>query len=52
MAHVTLDRVVWSAYGWDDSDPASVNEDGILSRLLSLNAERRAQSANLSIEWV
>ena len=39
-AHAALDRAVWDAYGWDDPDPASVDEDIILSRLLVLNLER------------
>ena len=25
-AHATLDRAVWAAYGWDDPDPATVDE--------------------------
>ena len=28
------------AYGWDDPDPATVDEDTILARLLALNLER------------
>jgi len=39
-AHAALDRAVWDAYGWDDPDPATVEEDTILSRLLALNLER------------
>lgn len=39
-AHAALDRVVWAAYGWDDPDPAAVDEDTILARLLALNLER------------
>ena len=39
-AHATLDRPVWAAYGWDDLDPSTVEEDVILSRLLALNLER------------
>lgn len=36
-----LDRAVWTAYGWpEDEDPATVDEDTILSRLLALNGER------------
>lgn len=38
--HAALDRAVWAAYGWDDPDPATVDEDMILSRLLALNLER------------
>lgn len=40
QAHDVLDRAVWAAYGWDDSDPASVPEDDLLARLLQLNTER------------
>lgn len=39
-AHATLDRAVWAAYGWGDPDPAAVEEDTILARLLALNLER------------
>ncbi len=39
-AHAALDRAVWEAYGWDDPDPATVEEDTILARLLALNLER------------
>ncbi|MDQ3523843.1 MAG: transposase, partial [Chloroflexota bacterium] len=39
-AHAALDRAVWAAYGWDDPDPATVDEDTILSRLLALNIQR------------
>lgn len=38
--HRSLDRAVWAAYGWDDEDPASLDEDVILARLLALNLER------------
>nr|MDP9473895.1 class I SAM-dependent DNA methyltransferase [Chloroflexota bacterium] len=38
--HARLDRAVWAAYGWDDLDPATVEEDTILARLLALNLER------------
>jgi type II restriction/modification system DNA methylase subunit YeeA len=43
-AHAALDRAVWDAYGWDDPDPATVDEDTILSRLLALNLERSAET--------
>ena len=36
-------RAVWAAYGWDDPDPATVDEDTILSRLLALNMNRFAE---------
>ena len=39
-AHAALDRAVWTAYGWDDPNPATVDEDSILSRLLALNGAR------------
>lgn len=42
MAHTALDRAVWAAYGWDDPDPATVEEETILSRLLALNQQRAA----------
>jgi hypothetical protein len=39
-AHAALDRAFWAAYGWENPDPAAVEEDTILSRLLVLNLER------------
>jgi hypothetical protein len=39
MAHATLDRAVWAAYGWPD-DPTETTEDEILTRLLTLNQTR------------
>jgi hypothetical protein len=39
-AHARLDRAVWAAYGWDDPDPATVDDETILTRLLALNGER------------
>jgi len=44
-AHAALDRAVWAAYGWDDPDPAAVDEDTILSRLLALNLERSSRAS-------
>lgn len=44
-AHASLDRAVWDAYGWDDPDPATVDEDTILARLLALNLERSSPPA-------
>lgn len=38
--HAALDRAVWTAYGWDDPDPAAVPDDTILARLLALNLAR------------
>jgi hypothetical protein len=43
MLHADLDRAVWSAYGWEDADPAMVEKDVILGRLLGLNGERAGQ---------
>ncbi len=40
ILHVALDRAVWAAYGWDETDPAATDEDVILARLLALNGER------------
>lgn len=40
QAHNALDRAVWAAYGWEDTDPAVVAEDVILGRLLALNLSR------------
>ena len=42
LAHLyaALDRAVWAAYGWDDPDPAEVEDDVVLGRLLTLNRER------------
>jgi len=42
--HAALDRTVWAAYGWADSDPAAVAEDDILARLLALNLARSTTS--------
>jgi hypothetical protein len=39
-AQERLDRAVWAAYGWDDLDPSTVDEETILTRLLALNGER------------
>ena len=39
-AHAVLERAVWAAYGLDDPDPATVDDDTILARLLALNGER------------
>jgi len=44
QAHAVLDRAVWAAYGWDDPDPAIVEEDVLLARLLALNLERAGAS--------
>ena len=34
------DRAAWAATGWDDADPAAVDDDAILARLLALNLAR------------
>jgi type II restriction/modification system DNA methylase subunit YeeA len=44
--HAALDRAVWDAYGWDDSNPALTEEDAILGQLLALNAERSAATGD------
>jgi hypothetical protein len=41
-AHAALDRAVWAAYGWDDPDPTTMEDDTVLARLLTLNGERAA----------
>jgi hypothetical protein len=38
-AHETLDRAVWTAYGWDDLDPEAMSDEEILMWLLLLNQE-------------
>jgi hypothetical protein len=40
MLHADLDRAVWTAYAWDDTDPSATPEDTILSRLLEMNRLR------------
>jgi hypothetical protein len=44
-AHRKLDCAVWAAYGWDDPDPADLEEDTILTRLLALNLECATETA-------
>jgi len=44
-ACAALDRAVGAADGWDDPDPAEVDEDTILSRLLALNGERSSRAS-------
>ncbi len=39
QAHVTLDRAVWAAYGWEE-EPDETPDETILERLLALNGER------------
>ena len=43
-AHAMLDRAVWAAYGWDDTDPEETSDEEILGRLLALNQQRAAGS--------
>ncbi|MDQ3695223.1 MAG: class I SAM-dependent DNA methyltransferase [Chloroflexota bacterium] len=50
QAHAALDRAVWTAYGWDDPDPTSVDDDIILARLLALNLERSGQNMPMADE--
>jgi hypothetical protein len=45
MIHVTFDRAVWAAYGWGDPDPATVEEEVMLSRPLALNQARSQTGA-------
>ena len=40
QAHAQLDHAVSAAFGWDDPDPATVDEETIMTRLLKLNQER------------
>jgi hypothetical protein len=42
-AHDALDRAVWAAYGWDDSQPDAMSDDEILGRLLALNQNRAGE---------
>ncbi len=42
LHEAALDRAVWAAYGWHDSDPAKVPDETILTRLLALNGGRAA----------
>ena len=46
QAHARLDRAVWAAYGWDDPDPATVDAETILARLLALNLARAGTGSN------
>jgi len=48
--HAALDRVVWAAYGWNDPDPAAVDEDMILSHLLALNLDRSGTAEPAGVE--
>jgi type II restriction/modification system DNA methylase subunit YeeA len=42
-AHDALDCAVWTAYGWNDSDPDMTSGDEILVLLLTLNRARSEQ---------
>ena len=46
--HDELDRSVFVAYGW----PHDLTTDEILARIVSLNAERRAEEASGLIRWL
>ena len=38
--HAALDHTVRVAYRWEGADPATIDEDAILARVLALNGER------------
>jgi hypothetical protein len=40
-AHTTLDRAVWSAYGWPGEPSKTADDETILRRLLALNLGNR-----------
>lgn len=46
--HDELDRAVFEAYGW----PATLTDDEILTRIVQLNAERRAEEAAGLVRWL
>ncbi len=46
--HDELDRAVFEAYGW----PATLTDDEILTRIVVLNAERRAEEATGFVRWL
>jgi hypothetical protein len=46
--HDDLDRAVLEAYGW----PSTLTTEEILSRIVALNAERRAEEAGGLIRWL
>ena len=43
-AHAALERTVWAAHAWNDTDPATVDKNAILARLLALNLERAGET--------
>jgi hypothetical protein len=46
--HDELDRAVFEAYGW----PANLPDEGILERLVALNAERAAEEVGGLVRWL
>jgi len=46
--HDELDRAVFEAYGW----PANLSDEGILERLVALNAERAAEEDGGLVRWL
>jgi len=46
--HDELDAAVAEAYGW----PVDITDEGILSRLVALNAERAEEEKNGQIRWL
>jgi hypothetical protein len=46
--HDDLDAAVFDAYGW----PSNLNDDEILERLVSLNAERAKEEQNGLVRWL
>jgi hypothetical protein len=46
--HDELDRAVFEAYGW----PANLSDEGILERLVALNAERAAEEEGGLVRWL
>ncbi|MCE9604424.1 MAG: class I SAM-dependent DNA methyltransferase [Planctomycetia bacterium] len=46
--HDDLDAAVFDAYGW----PATLTDEGILERLVALNAERAAEEDEGKIRWL
>ncbi|WP_353070739.1 class I SAM-dependent DNA methyltransferase [Tunturiibacter gelidoferens] len=46
--HDELDRAVFDAYGW----PHELTTDGILARVVALNAERHAEETSGLIRWL
>ena len=49
--HDELDTAVLQAYGWSDLNPATDSQE-LLTRLLTLNAQRATDEANGTIHWL